>query len=228
MSDAPAPKPGETRTIELWPGMVAEVMSPDNRLIYVGKIDKIQNGGVYIREATDDTLPMVLVNKPVKVRFYREEDNIVLHGKVCGSTAKMWKIDRLETTFAREKRGFFRQSISVDIEAKCGKLVAQGKEPSEYFPCHVLDISAGGLLISCKEVFEEGDWLLVAEIPLVANAPTFTFACQIRRAGEWQKGISRYGCQFEALSPKEQDQLLEAIFTIQREEIRRRRARSTR
>lgn len=224
MSDTPAPKP-QTRTIELWPGMVAEVMTPENRLIYVGRVEKIHNGGVYIRESTDDTLPMVLVNKPVKVRFYQEDGNIVLHGKVCGSTTKMWKIDRLETTFATEKRGFFRQSISVDIEAKCGKRPGRGGRPNTYFPCQVLDISAGGLLISCSEVFTDGDRLLVTEIPLVANAPTFTFSCQVRRGSVWKKGVTRYGCQFESLSPKEQDQLLQAIFTIQREEIRRRRAR---
>ena len=224
MSDTPAPKP-KTQTIELWPGMVAEVMTPDNRLIYVGRVEKIHNGGVYIRESTDDTLPMVLVNKPVKVRFYQEDGNIVLHGKVCGSTAKMWKIDRLETTFAKEKRAFFRQSISVEIGAKCGKYPSRGGRPSTYFPCHVLDISAGGLLLSCSEVFADGDRLLVTEIPLVANAPTFTFSCQVRRGSVWKKGVTRYGCQFESLTPKEQDQLLQAIFTIQREEIRRRRAR---
>ena len=225
MSDTPAPKSGETKTIELWPGMIAEVMTPENRLIYVGKVEKIQNGGVCIRESTDDTLPMVLVNKPVKVRFYQEDGNIVLQGKVCGSTAKMWKIDRLETTFAKEKRGFFRQSISVEIEAKCGKRTSKGGLPNTYFPCQVLDISAGGLLFSCGEVFADGDRLVVAEIPLVANAPTFTFSCQVRRGSVWKKGVTRYGCQFESLSAKDQDRLLQAIFTIQREEIRRRRAR---
>ena len=220
----PQPKP-QTQVIELRVGMVAEVMSPDNRLIYVGKVDKIQSSGVCIREATDDTLPMVLVNKPVKVRFYRDEDNIVLHGKVCGSTMKMWKIDRLETTFSREKRGFFRQSISVDIEARCGKRNSKGGHPNVFFPCQVLDISAGGILISCSEVFIEGDRLMITQVPLVAGAPEFTFDCQVRRAGEWKRGVSRYGCQFTSLTPKDQDRLLQAIFTIQREEIRRRRAR---
>ena len=72
MSDTPVPQAGTEQTILLQPGTVAEVMTPENRLIYVGKIEKIQNGGVYIRELNDDTLPMVLVNKPVKVRFYQE------------------------------------------------------------------------------------------------------------------------------------------------------------
>lgn len=223
MSDTPVPKPG-TQTIQLWPGMMVEVMTPENRLIYVGRVDQIKNGGVYIREINNDTLPMVLVNKPVKVRFYRETDNIVLHAKVSGSTMKMWKIDRLESTFSREKRGFFRQSISIDLEARCGKRPGRGEYPNAYFPCHVLDISAGGMLISCSESFVEGDHLLVDRVPLVAGAPAFSFSCQIRRAGEWKKGVSRYGCQFEELTPKDEDRLLQAIFTIQREEIRKRRA----
>jgi len=227
MSDTPTrPQPHHAaQTIELRTGMVAEVMTPDNRLIYIGRIEKIRDGGVYIREANDDILPMVLVNKPVKVRFYRETDHVVLHGKVCGSTMKMWKIDRLVSTFAREQRAFFRQNISVDIEARCGRLSRKGELPEVTFPCQVLDISAGGMLLSCAEGFEEGERLMVLDIHLVPDAPPFTFFCQIRRAGEWKKGVSRYGCQFLALTPKDQDRLLRAVFTIQREEIRKRKVR---
>lgn len=210
---------------DLWPGMMAEVMTPENRLIYVGKVEKVQNGGVYIREAKEDTLPMVLVNKPLKVRFYREEGNIVLKGRVCGSTLRMWKVDRLETTFTQEQRAFFRQSISVDIKARCGKRTARGGRPSALYPCQVLDISAGGMLISCGEIYIEGERLAIVDVPLVAGAPTFSFNCQVRRAVEWKKGVQRCGCQFETLSDRDQDQLLQAIFTIQREEIKKRKAR---
>ncbi len=197
MSGASAPKPGETVQIELQPGMMAEVMTPDNRLLFVGRVDKVQETGVSIRETNDETLPMVLVNKPVKVRFYRETDNIVLHGKVCGSTIKMWKVDRLQSTFTSEQRAFFRQSISVNIEAQCGRPNRAGRSGA-LFPCKVLDISAGGMLISSAEVYIEG---------------------------AWKKGVNRYGCQFEALAPRDQDRLLQAIFTIQREEIKKRKPR---
>jgi len=217
--------PVQDNEFDLYPGMMAEVMTPENRLIYVGKVEKIQNGGVYIREAKEDSLPMALVNKPLKVRFYREEGSIVLKGKVCGSTLRMWKVDRLETTFVQEQRAFFRQSISVNIQAKCGKRSARGGLPNEYFPCQVLDISAGGMLISCGEILTEGDRLVIADVPLVSGAPTFTFNCQVRRAVEWKKDVQRCGCQFDSLSSRDQDRLLQAIFTIQREEIRRRKAR---
>ena len=225
MSDELEARPEAQQSIELQPGIMAEVMTPENRLIYVGKVEKVQNGGVYIKEANDDTLPMVLVNKPVKVRFYREEGNLVLRGKVCGSTMRMWKVDRLEGTFTREQRAFFRQNISVNIKAQCGKLLKRSGRPDVLFPCKVLDISAGGMLISCAEVFAEGERLAILDVPLVANAPTFAFNCQIRRADVWKKGVYRYGCQFEALAPRDQDRLLQAIFTIQREEIKKRKGR---
>lgn len=219
-------EPAEEALFDLQPGMMAEVMTPDNRLIYVGKIEKIQTGGVYIREANEDTLPMVLVNKPLKVRFYRgEAGNIVLNGKVCGSTLRMWKVDRLEGTFTQEQRAFFRQNISVNIEARCGKRANQGSRPGVLFPCTVLDISAGGILINSAEIFIEGDRLQITDAALLPGAPPFNFYCQVRRAGEWKKGANRYGCQFESLSPKDQDRLLQAIFTIQREEIKKRKAR---
>lgn len=217
--------PGPRNPFDLRPGMKTEVMTPANRLLFVGKVNTIYDGAVSIRGADDDTLPMVLVNKPLKLRFFREQDNLVLQGKVCGSTMKMWKVDRLENVFTQEQRAFFRQNIGVELEAQCGRRSGVSGPAKLTFPCQVLDISAGGMLISSKEEFRVGDRLYITGIPLVAGEPTFTFNCQVRRAGLWKAGVSRYGCQFESISPKEQDRLLRAIFALQREEIRKRKGR---
>ncbi len=207
----------------LRPGMVVEVMTPENRLLFVGRVEAVQNGAVSIREAKDDELPMVLCNKELKLRFYREQDSVVLHGKVCGSTMRMWKVDRLKSAFTKEQRAFFRQSISLDITARCARRSHRNGQPRASFPCQVLDVSAGGLLISSQEVYLVGDRLVVSDATLIAGERPFTFDCHVRRAGEWKKGVVRYGCQFETLAPKEQDRLLRAIFTLQREEIRKRK-----
>lgn len=204
-------------------GAAVEVTTPENRLLFVGKIEAVQEGAVCVRDINDDTLPMVLINKDLKLRFFTDEGSVVLQGKVCGSTMRMWKVDRLRSAFTKENRAFFRQSISVEIMAQCGKYTARGEAPKVLFPCQVLDISAGGMLLSCKELYSEGDWLLVTDIPLLADAPTFSFKCVIRRSGEWKKGVTRYGCQFMAMSARDQDRLLQAIFAIQREEIRKRK-----
>lgn len=223
MSDELDVQSGVKNPFNLQPGMMTEVMTPDNRLLYVGRVNTIFDNAVSIREINDDILPMVLVNKEVKLRFFREQDNLVLQGQVCGSTMKMWKVDRLRSVFTQEQRAFFRQSISVNIEAMCGKRAGAGGPAKVTFPCQVVDISAGGMLISCKETFALGDRLYVSDIRLVSGEPSFSFGCQVRRAGVWKKGVFRYGCQFEALSLKEQDRLLRAIFVVQREEIRKRK-----
>ena len=204
-------------------GAAVEVMTPENRLLFVGKIEALQEGAVCIRDTNDDTLPMVLVNKDLKLRFFTDRGSVVLQGKVCGSTMRMWKVDRLRSVFTQEHRAFFRQSISVEIMAQCGKRTARGGRPNALFPCQVLDISAGGMLLSCKEIYAEGDLLLVADVPLLEGAPVFSFNCLVRRSGEWKKGVVRYGCQFVALTARDQDRLLQAIFAIQRAEIRKRK-----
>lgn len=205
-------------------GAAVEVMTPENRLLFVGKVDAIQDGAVCVRDPNDDMLPMVLINKELKLRFFAERGSVVLHGKVCGSTMRMWKVDRLQSAFTKENRAFFRQSISVAVNARCGRLASRGGRPSVMSPCQVLDISAGGMLVSCGEAYAEGERLLVTDVSLIDAEPPFSFLCLVRRAGEWKKGVTRYGCQFIALAAKDQDRLLRAIFAIQREEIRKRKA----
>ena len=42
---------------------------------------------------------------------------------------------------------------------------------------------------------------------LAEGLEPFSFSCQVRRVGKPDMGVIRYGCQFEALPPKEQDRL---------------------
>lgn len=209
----------------LRPGMTVEVLTMENRLTFVGRVERVRNGAVTIREAKGDQLPPVLYNKEIKLRFFREPHNFVLHGKICGSTNLIWKLDRLESKFSKEQRAFFRQRISPNTAASCAKRAVNGRPGTKPAPCHVMDISAGGILLTSAETYEVGDRLSVTGIRLAQGVDPFSFNCQIRRAGERDMGIIRYGCQFEAISPKEQDRLLRAIFIVQREEIRNQKER---
>lgn len=211
---------------EFRPGATVEVLSKDNRLIFVGRVDSWRGEAVVIREAKDNDLPMALYNKEVKLRFFRERGNPVLKGKVCGSTNLIWKVDRLEKMFTKEQRAFFRQGISTNIEGKCTRRIVQGGRNIRVDPCRVLDISAGGMLIASKEEYVVNDRLSVFSVYFTKREGPFSFNCQVRRVGEPDAGgMRRYGCKFEALSPKEQDRLLRAIFAVQREEIRSQKER---
>ena len=81
------------------------------------------------------------------------------------------------------------------------------------------------MLISSREEYMVNDRLSITGIYLAEGLEPFSFSCQVRRAGERDMGVARYGCQFESLSPKEQDRLLRAIFIVQREEIRNQKDR---
>lgn len=207
--------------------MTVEVLSRQNRLIFVGRVESYRNGAMVIRESKGNDLPMALYNKEIKLRFFRTQGgNLVLKGKVCGSTTQIWKVDRLEKMFTKEQRAFFRQSISTDIEGRCARRAYQGRKGTRAEPCRVLDISAGGMLIASTEEYEVDDRLSVSAVYLTKTEEPFSFNCQIRRAGEpEQGGVRCYGCKFETLTPKEQDRLLRAIFAVQREEIRSQKER---
>lgn len=207
--------------------MTVEVLSPQNRLLFVGKVESYRSGAMVIREAKGNDLPMALYNKEIKLRFFRTVGgNLVLNGKVCGSTKQIWKVDRLEKMFTKEQRAFFRQGISTDVGGQCARRAFLGRTGTRPEPCQVLDISAGGMLIATKAEYEENDKLSITSVALTKREEPFSFNCQVRRAGAPdESGVRRYGCKFEALPPKEQDRLLRAIFAVQREEIRNQKER---
>lgn len=211
----------QTNRFGLNAGMTVEVMSKENRLIFVGKVDSCTSEAVVIRDAKGDDLPPVLYNKEIKLRFFRDQSNVILQGKICGSTSRIWKLDRLESTFTKEQRAFFRQRISLDTWGMCYKHASPGSPARRDERCKILDISAGGMLISSAAGYRVGERLEISGVRLVEREPPFTFRCRVRRVGWPEAGSVRYGCQFESLPPKEQDKLLRAIFTIQREEIKR-------
>lgn len=206
-------------------GTTVEVLTMENRLTFVGKVENFRNGAVILREAKGDELPPVMYNKEVKLRFFGGTGNVVLCGRVCGSTSLIWKVDSLESKFIKEQRAFFRQRISPNTEGLCSRRAYGGTKATRPAPCQVLDISAGGMLIASQENYQEGDRLSITGVLLVAGEDTFSFTCRVRRVGETETGMLRYGCQFETLSPKEQDRLLRAIFAVQREEIRNQKER---
>lgn len=202
-------------------GMAVEVLNAENRPMRVTRVESCNSGAVILRDAKGDSLPRVVYNQEVKLRFFRDGDSSMLQGKVCGSTEQIWKIDRLEQKFAREQRAFFRQQISTSVLCKCHRRTSRGAVSKEGYFGRVLDVSAGGLMLLSSEHYAKGDRLAIVGIELTKTMAPFNFYCQVRRASPPKDGLIRYGCQFEALHPKEQDRLLQAIFAMQREEIRR-------
>ena len=206
----------------LRPGMTVEVLTVDNYLAFLGKVDSIKDGAVILRDNRGNELPQVMYNREMRLSFKREGETTMLRGKICGCSDEIWKLDQLESMFTRDQRSAFRQSISTDIQAKCHRRRPPRGEPEkEGTDCHVIDVSSGGLMFSSGESYESGERLALKGVRLAQSMEPFNFNCQVRRVGSPDEdGVIRYGCQFEPMSEREQDRLLRAIFTIQREEIR--------
>ena len=205
----------------LRPNMLVEVMTSDNYLAFLGRVDSIKDGAVILRDKRGDELPQVMYNREMRLSFKHDGETTMLRGKICGCSEEIWKLDQLESMFTRDQRASFRQSISTSIEAKCHRRSRRGDPEKEGADCRVLDVSSGGLMFSSTQSYEMGDRLALKGVRLTESMGPFSLDCQVRRVGSPDEdGVIRYGCQFDPMSEREQDRLLQAIFTIQREEIR--------
>lgn len=213
--------------LDIEAGLRVDVLTMQNRLLFVGRLERYRAGTMTVSDAQGNELPPVVYNSNIRLRFIRNGESVVLQGKVCGNSDRIWRVDRLERQFTKEKRVNFRQRLSTNPPAMCYRVAEKDISATEPVRCEILDVSAGGLLIRCGEDYNLGDSLEVDGISIAENEGAFNFTCQIRRVGEKINNKYRdYGCQFQGVSEKEEDRLLRAIFAAQREEIRRQRARS--
>lgn len=198
---------------DLYPGMTVEVLTLDNNLTFVGKVERFNGEVLTIRDSKGLELPPVLFNKKVKLRCFQGADTLVIHGKICGSNRRIWKLDRLQNMFSSGKRAFFRQRVSLPAQAICLRL---SDDPT---PGRILDVSAGGLLLRSRAAYRKDDLLLISDLRIVKEEDPFSFVCRVQRVSEAERKEFMYGCQFEDLSPKEQDRLLRTIFIVQRKDL---------
>ena len=220
MTDMPQGAQGmDPVQLGLRPGMIVEVLTPENRQVFLGKVESVKDGAVVVRDNRWNELPQVMYNREMRLSFKHDGDTTMVRGKICGCSDEIWKLDQLESVFTKDQRTAFRQSISTSIPAKCYRRSLRGDPEKDGVDCNVVDVSSGGLMFSSLASFEVGDRLVLLGVRLVPSMEPFSFSCQVRREVRTEDGI-RYGCQFERMSDRDLDRLLQAIFVIQREEIR--------
>lgn len=206
---------------ELYSGMQVEVLTMENHLLFVGRLELLGGGVIELRRETGDALPQALYNSRVKLRgFQRNSQAFSLNGTVGKSTREFWQIEKLEILQSQDNRSFFRQNTDLDARVMpSGHYRGLSREMAD---CKVLDVSAGGARILTKNVYREGDFFHL-EVEIFPNEEPFSFTCQVLRVMP-KKGLKyEYGCKFEALSEKERQRLLRAIFTIQRKMLQSQR-----
>lgn len=204
-----------------------EVLDINNQLIFVGRVAEYARGVVTIRETSDQEVPPVFYNTEVKLHYFLNGENLVLQGMICGSSPYFWRVDRLESQFTSQQRSAFRQRLRLKTQVAPLESGGQGEDEKilgKLSPCELMDISMGGLLMKCRELYQTDDILVFPKVIILPEEAPYSFTCQIRRVNEGRLE-NQYGCQFQEMPDWEEDRLLKAIFVIQREEIQERKNR---
>ena len=215
--------------LEVEIGMLLEVLNASNEVLFRARVTDFDGEAIRIENDTGDRLPPVVYNTEFKLRGHLKDDRrVVYHGTVCGSTETMWKMDQLDNWFTWEKREYFRQNISVAAAVTRVKWDGDAQEDpprkEEIFNCKLLDVSGGGVLLACDASYSRGDQLRIGNAEILPDMEPFAFRCSVRRVQQ-ARYTNLYGCQFLSMSPSEQDRLVRAIFTLQREEAKRLRGK---
>ncbi len=204
-------------------GMRLEVVTNDNKLVFVGRIESVENHAIRVADVTGADVPYIEYNSPIKLRGFYHAKAIFLEGMIGGSTNKFWKIDRLHTLQISEQRSYFRQNIVRDVNVMCiNELYGMPRPENETdhpISCRLMNISATGLLISMKkDLYQEGDWLRLTDLVLQPNEKPFSLTCAVRRRVILDDSVYGYGCEIYELDRREQERLIHGILLLQRQE----------
>ena len=198
---------------ELYNGMKAEVLTPANTLIFVGRIKVLGGGALELRAEDGGLLPRALYNQAVKLRcFQRDGETFTLDGAVGPNGFDFWRIERLRYLHNSENRSFFRQNTGTDGYVFSPK--------GQKYPCKLLDVSAGGARVVTEKLFQlESTFLL--EATLLPTEDPFSITCMVKRIKVRPQASAKvkkfeYGCQFVDTPPSVQQRLLQVIFILQR------------
>ena len=210
-------------------GMKVELLSDGDIFLLSGIIDKIEEDAIRIVNASGDDMPTIIHNSRVRIKGFRRDNSIIiLHGSICGNSNAFWKIDQLSQFSFINKRDDYRHPLTIETTVNRLVAVLDDNGNETYYPappevtCTIRNISGGGLLFSCMTPFEPDDHLLFAPITLSPGETPYEFRVQILRVSKNEAGQFFYGCRFFGMDNRTKQRLIQQIFKLQAETIRKR------
>lgn len=201
-------------------GMRLEALRTDERVAFLGRVKDFKERTLKLVGEPGENVPAVVYGTEVKLRgAWPGQGLVTYHGTVFGSTADTWMIGDLSEWYGWERRGFYRQAVSLDAKVlRTYRALPSVSEMDYKVDCRILDISGSGALISCaKEVYSVDDGLAVTDAVLLPGEPPISFNCTVVRIVKG-KFHNLYGCKFHGMKIPDQDRIARAVFRMQLEE----------
>lgn len=219
----PDAAPAEDAFPDLYTGMTVEVLTPTGVPLFMGRIRLLGSQALEVRAKDGGFLPRIIYGQPVRLHGFLENGReFTLDGSVGPNAPDFWRIERLRVPRTSQHRDSYRQPTGMD-----GLLSFSMSFKGQRYPCKVLDISAGGARVVTKALFKPESTIYL-KVSLLPQDPPFFIACLVKRVESHSKPGSssrsfEYGCQFFDMPAREQERLVQSIFTLQRKALQTRR-----
>ena len=138
------PQPEE---VEQYSGMRVEVMTAEERLLFVAKLQEIRGTTARLYQYSDGDVFQKEETINVKIRGYSDQDAkaVYLEGAVTPEENLIWRVEDLTFVKIGNDRAFFR--LDTDLEAS---ITPVGKISIAEEPARRLNISVGGACVGTE------------------------------------------------------------------------------
>lgn len=204
-------------------GKRCTVFSHHNQFLFLGKLSSHgdhQDHLVLERYDGDEMEGFLVASTPLKLHVPLNNDTLgVVEGQVSQWSREFLVLDVFTAVKKNESRAYFRQNVG-----QAGSVEWVNGEKTGH-RCTVVDISATGVAITCRQDYEVGDLLEFSHQRFRPGGPEHQLKCRVARKGPTQEDLRFYGCQWVELSPKAEEKLFQEVFAIQAAELQKKRGR---
>jgi len=146
------------------------------------------------------------------------EIRTILYKKLFGSIPLL-RLKATSEVIKKQRRDYYRLKIFREIEARL-VIDPEEKKYGEKFKCNIQDISAGGLMFSSREYFNQND-LLEFALDLNGMIKVVKGVIVRRTLNESYRAPYSYGVQYVDLNPADINAITKFIFEEQRRLIKK-------
>lgn len=204
----------DAEELEIYSGMRVEVTTPEGTLLFVAKLLGLHGKKAELHQYSGTDLPQEGEPLRVKIRGYSDHTRkaVYMEGVITPMPKHIWGVEELTVVRVANDRAFFRLTTNLDATATMFSGLAMGEKP-----CKMLNISVGGGCISSEYKYDLGDKFLL-KVKLMPERPQSAMFCQVLRVTERDNQKFEYGCQFLELTEEDQENIIQNIFAVQRQQ----------